>query len=425
MDHATKRQQLYESIPHFWPDIYGTEYALLDCKLESRETIESIRIATERIGRIFYKTSALLRQLDDKTLLELGFPKQTLSYIRVKNMPFESVIARLDLVVKENDIKVLELNSDTPTFIKETFRVNQYVSRYFGLEDINEGCEQQLVESIRLAVQWSLESIGAPADGKVVFTSHVDHEEDFYTSSYLAHLYSPHAECIPIHELKIVEEDVLSDEGSLIPKGIYTPTFEKIDVLYRQTYPIEHLIYDEDPQTQDKVGEALLKLVEQKEVAIINPPSAFLLQSKAVMSLIWGLHEQQSFYSEEEHQWIKTYFLPTYLEEDIFCEQGVMFVKKPSFGREGDTVQIYKSQGELQLEDQHHTYASELSVYQQFISLPEYEMTTEMGKKKAHIMYGSFLLNGKASAIGIRAGGQITDNASYFLPVGYQKKEEK
>ena len=40
-------------------------------------------------------------------------------------------------------------------------------------------------------------------------------------------------------------------------------------------------------------------------------------------------------------------------------------------------------------------------------------------------MYGCFYINGQASAIGIRAGRQITDNESYFLPVGLEKEEEK
>lgn len=423
--HSTERKQLYQSIPQFWHDIYDTEYALLDIKVESRERMDAIRIATERIGRIFYKTSSLLRQLDDETLLQLGFPKQTLSYLRIKTIPFESVIARLDLVVNNHEIKLLEINSDTPTFIKETFHVNHHVCQYFNCDDVNEGYEKKLADSIQLAVQWSLESIGAPVDGKVVFTSHSNHEEDFFTSAYLAELYGSRAECIPIHELKIVEEDVVENSEVMIKRGIYTPDLEKIDVLYRQTYPIEHLINDEDPESKDKVGEILLQLVENKDVAILNPPSAFLLQSKAIISLIWGLHEQHhDFYSTEEHNWIELYFLPTYLEEDFFREHDVIYVKKPSFGREGDTVQIYNNDGTLQVEDHHQTYASELPVYQRYIDLPQYDITTDEGKKTAHIMYGSFLLNGKAGAVGIRAGGQITDNASYFLPIGYQKREE-
>jgi len=40
-------------------------------------------------------------------------------------------------------------------------------------------------------------------------------------------------------------------------------------------------------------------------------------------------------------------------------------------------------------------------------------------------MYGCFYINGRPSALGIRAGRQITDNESYFLPVGIICEEEK
>jgi glutathionylspermidine synthase len=218
---------------------------------------------------------------------------------------------------------------------------------------------------------------------------------------------------------------VIANGEVILERGLYDHNGEKIDVLYRQTYPIEHLIDDEDPVTKDKVGQLLMKLVEEKELAILNPPSAFLLQSKAIMALIWGLYEaRHSFYTTEEHDWISTYFLPTYLDEDFFQQQGITYVKKPSFGREGDSVEIYRGNGEKIDEDRHKTYEDSLPIFQQFMKLPQMTVQTEQGKKTVHYMYGCFYVNGQASAIGIRAGRQITDNESYFLPVGLKKEEE-
>ena len=81
-----QRQNFYRKITDFWHDLYESEYALFDVKKENEETIHRIRTATERITRIFLKTSSLLRQLDDKTLLQLGFPDATLHFIRFKNI---------------------------------------------------------------------------------------------------------------------------------------------------------------------------------------------------------------------------------------------------------------------------------------------------------------------------------------------------
>lgn len=424
-EHRLKRQSFYQTIPDFWHDLYDSEYALFDVKKENKEEINRIRTASERISRIFFKTSSLLRQLDDETLLQLGFPTAILPYIRFKSISYESIIARLDLVVTEEDIKLLEFNSDTPTFIKETFHVNEHICRNWNLQNPNTGLEKQLSQSIVAAVEQSLNSLGITSKGKVVFSSHIDHEEDFLTTMYLLEISGLQAEYIPLHELRLVDEDIVHNGELLAPRGLYTPSFERIDVLYRQTYPLEHLINDIDSVTGTPVGEQLLQLVTERKLTILNPPSSFLLQSKAIMALIWGLHEQKNdFYSEQEHDWIYQYFLPTYLEEEYFQKNQIPYVKKPSFGREGDTVSIFQSDGTVLQEDDHKNYRSELSIYQQYIDLPQFDIQTEKGVQRASIMYGSFIINGKASAIGIRAGGLITNNASFYLPIAICKQEE-
>lgn len=414
------RQHFFSQIKDFWHDIYGMEYALFDIKRESAETINRIRQATDQIGRIFYKSAALLRMVDDETLLRLGFPTETHSFIRLQTLPVESVIARLDLVVTDEQVKLLEINADTPTFIKETFFVNGKVCEQFEMQNPNEGCEDQLKQVILKAVTSSFRTRRKYEANNIVFAAHSEHEEDKLTTMYLKDLSGLQSQYMDFSQLQLVDEPILENEEVVLPQGLYDRSGEKIDVLYRQTYPIEHLIYDEDPITKEKVGQSLMKLVEQQDLAIVNPPSAFLLQSKAIMALIWGLHEEQhSFYTPEEHNAIHKYFLPTYLDPDVFLQQGQSFVKKPSFGREGDTVEIFSNTGKKIAEDIHKTYKDELPVYQQFIELPQTMIQTEQGTKRTHYMYGCFYINGKASAIGIRAGGQITDNGSYFLPIGY------
>ena len=419
------RQKFYEQIKGFWHDLYGAEYALWDVKKETPENITRIRQATERVGHIFYKTAPLLRQLDDETLLQLGFPNETLSYIRLQTLPFESVIARLDLAVTDEEVKLLEVNADTPTFIKETFFVNGKVCEAWGLQNPNDGCENQLRNAVQTAVAASIRKLGIRRLPYIVFSAHGENDEDWLTTMYIKELCGLEGQYMSLNQLRLVPESIMVNGKVVVERGLYDDKGEKIDVLYRQTYPIEHLIHDEDPITKEQVGQLLMKLVEDKELTVINPPSAFLLQSKAIMALIWGLHEEQHpFYTMEEHDWIQTYFLPTYLEKDLFQQQGLSYVKKPSFGREGDTVEIFKGTGEKIAEDVHKTYEDSLPVYQQFIELPETIIQTEQGEKQVHYIYGCFYINGQASAIGIRAGRQITDNESYFLPVGVRKEEE-
>ena len=421
-----ERQQFYTKINGFWHDLFGEEYALWDVKKDSQETIDRIREATDRIGQVLFKTAPFLRHLEDDTLLQLGFPEETINFIRIQPIPYESVIARLDLVVTGEEIKLLEVNADTPTFIKECFAVNGSLCDEFRLQNPNEACETELRDALQEGILASFQTLGKRKVPNIVFTSHDDHDEDRLTTMYLKELCELPCQYMNLSELRLVLEPIIENGNVVVQRGLYDSNDEKIDVLYRQTYPIEHLILDEDPETNEKVGILLMKLVQEKELAIINPPSAFLLQSKAVMALIWGLHEDgHPFYTEEEHHWIHSYFLPTYLDEDLFLEKGISYVKKPSFGREGDTVEIYKGNGEKVDEDSHKTYQDSLPVFQQFIKLPETTVRTEKGLKRVHYMYGCFYINGRPSAIGIRAGRQITDNESYFLPVGIICEEEQ
>lgn len=48
--------------------------------------IEAVRDASEKAYHVFVKTAGLLRELGDESLLELGFPEESLPYIRTKSI---------------------------------------------------------------------------------------------------------------------------------------------------------------------------------------------------------------------------------------------------------------------------------------------------------------------------------------------------
>lgn len=421
---SIERERVYSEIPYFFPNLEEEEYALLDLHSKPKEHWQEIRHAAIQVGTIFAKIAPLLRTLDEASLLQLGFPQETLSYVKVKPIPQEYIIGRLDFVVKDSDIKLLEFNADTPTFIKETFHANSFLCNHFGVENPNEGSENLLHSEMRKAVAACWNRLNKPGTPKIVFTSHADHIEDKWTTRYLQEQLGLPSEYVALNELKIVT-DSFNENGVSFKAGLFTPSGERIDILYRQTYPIEHLVNDKDPESDENVGQALMHLVERDYLMILNPPSAFLLQSKAIQALIWGLHEEKKFFSDSEHDIIQRYFLPTYLEQDAFIHKNQSYVKKPCFGREGDTVEIFNGLGEKTNEEPMKTYSDSLPVYQLYCPLPKTTITTTAGEKRVHLMVGCFLLNNHAGAIGIRAGGAITNNESYFLPVGIQGTTQK
>jgi glutathionylspermidine synthase len=416
-EHRQRRAQFYGEIPNFWADLYGAEYALFDYYTLTAREVEQIRTTTDRIGHLYRKTAKLLRQLPDETLRLLGFHPDTLPFLRASTLPAETVIARADLVYVDGTFKLIELNADTPTFIRETFDINEQVASFFRMASPNEGAVKNVTKAVRHAVWQSYRLLHCDGEPYVVFTSHEDHMEDRETVRYLQRISGVEAAYVPLHELHVVAEDVPLSGGGVLRRGLYDGEGRRIDVLYRQTYPLEHLVEDRS-EDGTKVGIQLLELWKEREVALINPPSAFLLQSKAVQALIWGLYEEGNpFFTEEERQWIYEHFLPTYLDEEYFLNQQMMYVQKPAFGREGDTVVIKNGNGEPIAVDSQQTYKDETPVYQQYVPLPETVVKTVNGYETVKLLHTCFLINGKAVGIGLRAGGMITNNLSYYLPV--------
>ncbi|QWG85433.1 glutathionylspermidine synthase family protein [Bacillus mycoides] len=404
------RKEFYSKYPNFWSDLYECEYSLFHVFPITEQTMKQLQVATERMGKIFFKTARILRNLSNEQLLELGFPTASLPFIRLKGMYPESVISRFDFALTEdNRIKMLEFNSDTPTFIVECFQMNGKVCEELDYDDPNANQERLLSSGITKAV---MEFTKGMEDPNVVFTAHPEHIEDWNTTMYLSRLCHVENKIMPMTELRITDDALVDRDG--VP----------IDVLYRQTYPIEDLIEDQDPETGDLVGVELLQLVKEGKLFIINPLSAFLLQPKSIQCLIWGLAEEGAFYTSEEQKWIKEYMLPTYLEPDLFLGKSP-FVQKPSFGREGDTITIRDKDTNIMIRNAHETYKSSLPIFQKYTELPVVFLETEKGIEKLSYVFGAFLIAGKASSIGIRAGEKITGNESYYLPVGIKKEENK
>ncbi|EJV60072.1 glutathionylspermidine synthase [Bacillus mycoides] len=405
-----KRKGFYSNYPYFWSDLYECEYSLFHVFPITEQTMKQLQLATERMGKIFFKTARLLRDLSNEQLLELGFPDASLPFIRLKGMYPESVISRFDFALTDdNRIKMLEFNSDTPTFIVECFQMNGKVCEKLGYDDPNANQERLLSSGITKAV---MEFTKGMEDPNVVFTAHHEHIEDWNTTMYLSGLCHVENKVMPMTELRITDDALVDRDG--VP----------IDVLYRQTYPIEDLIEDQDPETGDLVGVELLQLVKEGKLFIINPLSAFLIQPKSIQCLIWGLAEEGAFYTSEEQKWIKEYMLPTYFEPDLFLGKSP-FVQKPSFGREGDTITIRDKYTNIMIRNAHETYKSSLPIFQKYTELPVVFLETEKGIEKLSYVFGAFLIAGKASSIGIRAGEKITGNESYYLPVGIKKEENK
>ncbi|MDP5274648.1 glutathionylspermidine synthase family protein [Chengkuizengella axinellae] len=291
--------------------------------------------------------------------------------------------ARFDYsITEQGEIKLFELNADTPTGYVESSVVTPWVCDQIDLNSPN----VKMKDHVRLS--WEKEK---PEYATCV--TYGEHLEDSGTIEMLVKHSGLDVQCIDTLDLSV-------DEGIVKDKKL-----RPIDRMFA-LYPKEWMAVDDG-------GEALAYAIESKNIELFNPLHAVILQSKGLQAVIWGLHELDSdIFTKEEHDSIEKYMLPTY-NKPIFDGN---YVSKSMFGREGGSVKIYDHQGTLETQDEEGYDTSVLfdRVYQKRIDLPK----IELHNGTFHLLTGVFMINGEPCGLLGRAGGLITGNSSHFIAMG-------
>ncbi|GAA3410207.1 glutathionylspermidine synthase family protein [Paenibacillus hodogayensis] len=409
MKEAAWRERLYAPLREegifTWDRMYGEEYALAALWTITLEQRREIAEATERLGALIVRTTDVVRQGGEELLAELGLPPETWQAVRIAvSDRLPTVIGRFDFAWTGSGLKMLEFNADTPTGIVEAFHVNGRICAEYGSDDPNAGMAAHIGEAFREAAEMYRRS-GFRTDS-TVFSSLDWHEEDAGTTRYLLSQSGlPAATFAPLADLRVYGERLC-----VLRDGEHEP----IDLLYR-LHALEKLAEDRDADGYP-TGAHALRLMAQRKLAVLNPPSALIAQTKALQALIWELYEAGEFYTDEERETIRTYMLPTYLENRFAGKEG--YVTKPILGREGGGVTLYEADGTCLESDTEELYWEQPMVYQRRAELPAVTISHAGGELEARLLWGSFWIGGRASAIVARAGGRITGNMACYVPVG-------
>ena len=388
---AAKRRSFFSAIPGFAADLDGEPYALFSVHSLDATTIDAMRAAAADAYRVLARTTQLVRTLDDAVLCELGYPPSTLGLVRMAHDP-PALIARVDLIFDGTRFRAIEINADTPGFIIEAHAINGRVCAAFGSRDPNDGTEALLADALARA---------CAGTSNPVFTALGAHIEDRNATEYLVRLARERAidaRFIALADLRITANALLDDRG------------KPIDCLYRN-YPIELFAADRD-EAGEPIGPALFDLVERGQVRLLNSPAAFAMQNKAVYAIAWELYERNAFFSNEERAAIERTFVPTWFEPP----SGGAYVRKPVFGREGDSVTIVEANGTET--SPYGSYLTQPTIAQRYVPMPQLAMPETNGTTSTYALHGCFLVDGVAGALALRLGGRITSNASYFQPIG-------
>lgn len=373
--------------------------------MEKKKDWEEKQRVSKQVFAVYQKTYQLL--VEFPWLFEkLHMPKELIPASLTKmNTKHFSYFTRMDMIEQGDTYKVIELNCDTPTGFVESSVANDVICHAHQMQNPNTiptalvNAWEQIKEDYKITPQ-----------DTVFFTSYNEEyaEEDYQTTIYnMEHCCKQRTKFIDIMEI-VIKKD-----------GLYTKGGEKINFLYR-LYPLEYLPYDADEE-ENKIGLLFLDHIANGRVHIINPPSAFLMQNKSIMAIMWELLEEESiYYTKEEKEIIRKHIPRTYLSPTYFIENNLSYVSKPVYGRKGGGVSIVIN-GEIEDEETTHYYVEQPKIYQEYIEMPDQEIGTWDGPYIGKLLWGSYIINGEFAGLFPRVGEIITGSLSMFMGISLEK----
>lgn len=374
-----------------WADLDGQPYWIDQLVTINAATHERLERAAAQLWAVFDKTARFVHGRRDLYAL-LSIPEvlwDGLDRLPLSEPGRLSRYARFDFSVSPcGDVKLLELNADTPTAYVEAAVATPWLCAQHARDGVR-SVNGRMAELVRRA--WSAEKPEAAC-----CAGYGTHLEDSGTIDMLVRHSGRDMRCVDTLSLSI-EDGVLKD-GNGDPIG-------RIFMLY----PKEWMGIDDG-------GEALAYAAETGSVVIANSYHAVLLQSKGLQAVIWGLHEiGAAMFSPAEHEAIEAYMLPTYNEPVLPGD----YVSKAMFGREGGSVELYDAEGRLDAKDMdgYDTSRWFRRVYQMRADLPE----VRLHAGPMRLLTGIFVIDGEPCGIVGRAGGLITGNASHFVAMGVRE----
>ncbi|MCU0552226.1 MAG: glutathionylspermidine synthase family protein [Leptolyngbya sp. Prado105] len=394
----------YNLPPTAQPSLGDAPYALYHCHPVSKSQISKMKSAAERVGAVLGHLWSVIRNFDQDTLLEYGFPEETIRVIQFDRLP--PFCMRLDWCWNEQDqvYKVIEANVQTPSFWFECIEGNSRIAKHFGLDPTEEQSHAVLRHSINQQIKRAATWLGKSPDGCRIAMTTLDNPEDMGTMRWLSQSVDHRPRVFAIEDLRIKDHQYLFDQKS----------GEPIDILF-MWYPLEWSIFDRDSQGRE-LWSALEELILKKKVAVVNFASAFALQPKSIFALITDLG--LDFFSEEQAKTVFDLFPKTVQTSE---EMGDTYFAKPIFGRQGEGC-FSVIAGEIcdQNPNQDPWYTDQFYVYQELLKFP----TIDIANQQMTALWSTWLFNDGAdhfvpAGVGLRVSqNKITDDYSYWCPIG-------
>src|SRR5690554_3442066 len=280
-ERAERVQQLHD-LGFTWADWDDEAYWIDQIVTMNSGTYEKLEEASAKLWHILDRAVRYIHRNHDLYSL-LGIPTILWKILDDSPLPAEGFIsryARFDYAVSQDgEMKLLELNADTPTGYVEASIATPWVCEQAGISSRN----MQMKELV--AAAWAVE--GPDTAACIAYGSH---KEDSGTIEALVRHSGLDVQCVDCLDLW-VDDGVLKDSEDRIIRRMFA------------LYPKEWVAVDDG-------GEALAYAMETGQLQLFNPPHSILLQSKGLLAAVWGLYELGLIFNEEEREAIAQYMLP-------------------------------------------------------------------------------------------------------------------
>ena len=403
-----RRQEFFDQYGYLWPRTLHEPTDILDAIPIKPGDFRRIRNAACAIAEIYRAFLRCLADIPRETLHKIGVPQDIIIASQCRTGVDDLAVGRLDLVVSKSGIKVLEGNWGAPGLIVETFEINRLICEQLNRPNPNQQAGYTaliltFMRNIEIACQYLGKS---EVDCNLAVCYRAEYSRDIDAARYMTRKSLPR---FPrIHEVAL--EECTIDEN-----GVYDLEGNRVDVIILM-YPLHDLSKWRFVKRGEKGrirGIDVGTLCAQRKLAVINTPTAALLENKAVQALIWLMNEERIGFSGRTRSNIRKYMLPTAFQPTGFAGR---FVAKPAWGGGGKGIQVF-DKGKLIEHSRTSEFEKGVYIYQEYCDIPQVRTMTEYGVKELRFIASVWLIGGRQIGLCYRAGEGITDAAWWVVPV--------
>ncbi|QFR48905.1 glutathionylspermidine synthase family protein [Sulfurimonas lithotrophica] len=377
------KDKTLEEIGFTWhTDKDGSKYVNDELVVISQDEAESYYSAANEIYDMYVEAAEYV--IENDLFFELGIPFNLVDMIKKswENDVHWHIYSRFDLAggIDGKPIKLIEFNADTPTALFETALLQWALLKQNNMDEnkqfnnVYEAIQENFKRLITLFDDTS--TFNEHYDGwKILFSSIEGNDEEEATTRLLQQI-ATDAGFNTAYEFL---QNVKFDES-----GIYDADGVEYEYWFK-LYPWEDIAHDEP-----ELATTLNTIMQNQKAIILNPAYTLLFQSKGMLKILYDLFPNSPYL-------LKTSDKPL---------EGVKYVEKTVFGREGANTKIVDENGNV-LAHTDGEYDNYKKIYQEYVDFPKDENAQ---KYQAGVFFAY-----EACGLSFRKGGEILDNMSKFV----------